>query len=782
MKKLFFSSLLILLATAAVAAVPGSWKTYLAYHNNTFNVPAGKEIYSLCDGNLFVYDTETTEVRLLSKTDGLSGKDIVRMGYSATCKQLLLIYADATIDLLEPATGDIVTLPQLREAAGAEMEMGELCVSGDMAALGVQDGLVLIDMKRQELRGYYQLGERVYAAALAEGRVYAALGNTLIACNVSDNLNDRSHWTAQCTGAIRRLLPFGGRLFLGVERGSSTMAAGLWQLIPQSDIAQPTINHLAAAYYPNGYASSTEAVFCNATSVLTYTAADPGTYSAAYNINIVWNCLTRTSDGRFWASEGTGGLVGYKGSGDKLQATGDVAGGYGPIRDLFYDMKWYNGLLAVAGGRFDPYDVNHYPGTLMTYDGQDGWKSFQEEGISTVSGVPYRDMTSIVQDPADATHYFATSNTGLYEFRDYKLVKYYSNENSPLASATKNESVAKYFIRLDGLSYDANRNLWLVNNQTDTTLRVLLNDGTWEGFSLTPIQNAPTLEKTMFDTKGRIWVCSRRTVSGHDAGLLCFDFNGTIRNTSDDRYRYISSCYNQDGTGVTLNGVYAIIQDLDDAIWIGTGDGLFVVTDPEAWFDTDFTITQVKVPRNDGTNLADYLLDGISVSAIAIDGADRKWIGTNGSGLYLVSHDGTEILQHFTAADSPLLSDNIFSIAPNPETGEVMIATDAGLCSYQGEASAAAEVLEKSNVKVYPNPVAPDYDGPVVINGLTDNADVRIVNTAGQAVAGGRSNGGTFTWDVRGQSGVRVGSGIYYIMVSDADAKRGIVAKVAVVR
>ena len=227
--------------------------------------------------------------------------------------------------------------------------------------------------------------------------------------------------------------------------------------------------------------------------------------------------------------------------------------------------------------------------------------------------------------------------------------------------------------------------------------------------------------------------------------------------------------------------MYALAEDRDGSIWVGTRSGLFIISQPDQWWEQGFYVTQIKVPRNDGTNLADYLLDGLPVTAIAIDGGGQKWIGTESNGLYMVSADGLQVLQHFTTENSPLLSDYIYSIAPHPTTGEVMIGTDQGLCSYQGQATEPATALRESNIKVYPNPVRPEYQGNVRVTGLTDNADVKVTSTNGDVVAGGRSVGGTFVWNVRDRSGGRAAPGIYYIMMSTSDGKKGVAAKVAVI-
>lgn len=197
--------------------------------------------------------------------------------------------------------------------------------------------------------------------------------------------------------------------------------------------------------------------------------------------------------------------------------------------------------------------------------------------------------------------------------------------------------------------------------------------------------------------------------------------------------------------------------------------------------DGSETFTQVKVPRNDGTNYADYLLDGISISAIAIDGGGRKWFGTDGSGVFLISADNMTQLQHFTTDNSPLLSNTIESIAVDGTSGEVFFGTDKGLCSYMSDASQASDKMDKDNVYAYPNPVRPDYTGLITVTGLTLDADVKIVTVNGTLVAEGRSNGGLFTWDGCDKSGRRVASGVYMVQTATSDGKKGTVCKIAIV-
>jgi hypothetical protein len=193
-------------------------------------------------------------------------------------------------------------------------------------------------------------------------------------------------------------------------------------------------------------------------------------------------------------------------------------------------------------------------------------------------------------------------------------------------------------------------------------------------------------------------------------------------------------------------------------------------------------LTQVKVPRNDGTNFADYLLSGVDITCIAIDGAGRKWFGTNGNGAYLISEDNMSQVEHFLPSNSNILSANIESIAINDATGEVFFGTENGLCSFVSDATQTATEMTKDNVYAYPNPVTPDYNGLITIVGLTLNADVKITSSSGKVIAQGRSNGGTFIWDGNDSSGKRVASGVYMVVTATSNGEKGTVCKIAIVK
>ena len=769
---------LVLAVRQEISAV-GEWTYYTAYQNVTASLPVDNRIYVLADGNLFYYDKSTAETTFLSRLTGLSDKGIAFMAYSDTQHCLVLAYESGNIDLLEEG-GEVINMPELKNAYADNLAVNNLFVSGDEACISTDEGLVCLNLARKEVEGYYRLGQKVYGAAVFDGLYLAALENEVYACPISGNPLDASAWQPVRSARVRYFVPFANGLYAYVEyTGESWDTAGLWWIGSADEAGNRAVVRLRSEIFTSFYTDRGSAVFINNAKAIAFSPENPTQADREWNQNNSWTNLTVDDAGVYWAACGYDGLQALAWDGAALLPTGTKLGNYGPRRDYCYYMTYAGDRLLIAGGRLDPYDTEHYPGTLMYYENR-GWTSFQENGIAEITGNPYRDMTCIAQDPRDATHHYATAaGTGLFEFRNGNFIRYFSNNNSPLVSAAPDGS--SRYVRTDGLNFDTEGNLWMVNNQCDTIIRILKADSTWSGIYIEAIADAPTCEKTLFDAAGRFWVASRRTVSNHNGGLLCLDYNGTIDNTRDDVSEYRSEVVNQNGESYTLYGVYALVEDRNGAIWFGSDVGVFVVPDPAAWFDSDFSVTQPLVPRNDGTNYADYLLNGVSVTALAVDGGNRKWIGTGGSGLYLVNADGTEVLEQFTMENSPLPSNNIYSLAVNAITGEVMVGTEKGLVSYNAGVTVPAPALEKSNVKVYPNPVRPEYNGSVTVTGLIEGADVKVTNVAGQVVAGGVAEGGSFIWDARLSNGNRVPTGVYFVVVATGEGKKGLVAKVVVI-
>lgn len=450
----------------------------------------------------------------------------------------------------------------------------------------------------------------------------------------------------------------------------------------------------------------------------------------------------------------------------------------GPKYNRFFFMQYLNDRLYSTGGAFEPGAIGlNQPGTIQILK-KDEWSIFQDE-LDKITGYYYHDMNCLAVDPKNPEHVFVGGRAGLYEFLDGKLKKYFNKENSllrPTINTNNNEDLGNDYVPIQGLIFDRKNNLWILNCGTrETSLLKLSPDGTMTDHSKPELMNGKltlqVMRRPILDSRGLIWFVNNHYEA---PGLFCY-------NPETDKLSVFKNFKNQDGSPIMVIQMRCVVEDAYQNIWVGTNVGPLRLNVDQMQNPSEAVFEQIKIPRNDGTNLADYLLAGVDISSIAIDGGGRKWFGTNGNGVYLISADNMKQVQHFLSSNSKLLSNDIESIAINDKTGEVFIGTEKGLCSYMSDATKPSDNPGGEDTYAYPNPVRPNYTGLITVVGLAFNSDVKIVTTNGVLVAKGTSNGGTFTWDGNDLNGKRVASGVYMVQTADQEGNNGTVCKIAVV-
>ncbi|WP_455084474.1 type IX secretion system anionic LPS delivery protein PorZ [Prevotella pallens] len=448
----------------------------------------------------------------------------------------------------------------------------------------------------------------------------------------------------------------------------------------------------------------------------------------------------------------------------------------GPKYNRFFFMQYLNNRLYTTGGAFEPGAIGvNQPGTIQVLKNGE-WDIYQDE-LDKITGYYYHDMNCLAVDPKNPEHVFAGGRAGLYEFLNGKLKRYFNKDNSLLRpSVHKGIELGNDYVVIQGLVFDRKNNLWILNSGTKTTSLLKLSpDGTMTDYSKPQLMNKGlslhVMRRPILDSRGLIWFVN----SHYEApGLFCY-------NPETDKLNVYNNFKNQDGSSIMVIQMRCVVEDAYQNIWVGTNVGPLRLTTEQMKNPSEAIFEQIKIPRNDGTNLADYLLAGVDISCMAIDGGGRKWFGTNGNGVYLISADNMKQVQHFLSDNSKLISNNIESIAINDKTGEVFIGTDKGLCSYMSDATKPSDNPGGEETYAYPNPVRPNYTGLITVVGLAFNSDVKIVTTNGVLVAKGTSNGGTFTWDGNDLNGKRVASGVYMVQTSDQEGNNGTVCKIAIV-
>ncbi|HJW17159.1 MAG TPA: two-component regulator propeller domain-containing protein, partial [Flavisolibacter sp.] len=416
-----------------------------------------------------------------------------------------------------------------------------------------------------------------------------------------------------------------------------------------------------------------------------------------------------------------------------------------------------NTFYAAAGAVNDSWNYQYNPNGI--YQLKDGyWTSFNRYHNPSLD--PVLDIISIAPDGRDGTLWGGSFGGGLVHLGADNSVKIFK-QDSPLEAIPGDPGS----YRVSGLAFDQEHNLWISNFGASHPLHVLKNDGSWQSYTIPVNLNLNAVGRIIIDDASQKWI---QAPLGN--GLLVFNDNGTIDNTSDDKWKLYTG--SRGAGNLPSNDVTALAKDKNGFIWVGTTNGIGVIQCP---FDALTSGCEAIWPVIREGNFANYLFKGEVVKSIAVDGADRKWVATS-SGAWLVNSEGDKVLIHFTQENSPLLSNNVIEIAIDGKTGEVYFATDKGICSYRSDATEAQ--ADQGNVLVFPNPVPPGYNGPIAIKGLPENSIAKITELNGRLVYQVRSLGGQAIWNGRDYKGRKVASGIYIVIASDEQQQQKAVTKI----
>jgi hypothetical protein len=623
------------------------------------------------------------------------------------------------------------------------------------AYLSTAFGLVVVDIKRKEIKDTYNREVDTRSVCRYGDYWYAITMTGVKKASISTNLSDPNNWKVaeeipQYFQSAKKILVFKDRFCFMI-----------W-------------DH---AYYldDNGGAVSLSEHSARQMTVLNgqlilVTTEDISFYLDLQNkIQIPANVYfvdCRNSKNQYWLAAGNDGLTVIKKQADPSDFTTDISGIKinSPKRNLNFYMTCAGNKLLIVGGSRDANRLD-IPGTLMVYE-NGKWFNFDEDTIAKKTGLPCLDFMSVAVDPRDPNHYFVASwGEGLYEFRNNEFVYLHTESNSALQSAVLGSD---RYIRVDGLAYDKDNNLYMVNagGIVRNTLVALSNQNEWESFFVENFIGAQA-NKIMISKSGQKWMNIWRLAS---AGIVVVDKNNEL---------LASSSVFKDQSGREFNATYYldIVEDMNGTIWVATDNGPISFSSADQVANKVCTRIILSDEREDGF----YPLDGLRVTSIAVDGANRKWFGTDNSGVFVMDQsEGSIRIDNYNTDNSYILSNNVNSIAVNQETGEVFIGTDMGLCSYMGEAIAGK--ADYSNVYAYPNPVKPASDSRVVITGLVQNSTVKITDMAGNLIKEGTSLGGQYIWNCTDRHDAIVKAGIYLVFASTSDGIQGVVTKIMVIK
>ena len=762
---LIFLPLLTLQKTTAQSSSPalGEWQVHVPNNRAKAIAEVDGKIYCATEDGFFLYDKAYNQLQILSKVNGFHDTNISALGYEPETKTLLIAYENTNIDLIQDS--EIININDIfRKDISGEKQIYHLYFYNKVAYVSGSFGMVLLDLVKLEIKDTYSnLGPGgqslpIYASTLLNDSLYLATANGILAARITNNnLLDYRNWRTftladglppATNTDFRTIATFNNKIYAGINKKALYRYNGQRWTATSVSLENKVCYALKTFQDYLWIIDSEQIKLLDKNNTITVKEAPHlvqprDAFPEAENV--------------YWAADYQNGLI--KVTKDQSEPFVPNGPAFNSTFELYADNKE---VIVLGGGYNQSYaPKNLTTGFSMHQNGQ--WENYNAQQYPDPSQFPaVPDLVGVVRNPVNQKLYFASYGSGLIEWEGLSKFKVYNSDNSPLVSSLP---ANKRYTRVPAIAADANGNIWVTNRSYPANgpgLHVLHPDGTWQSFSMPGLTEGNNLEKIIIDASGYKWITVAR-IGTSSPGIVVFD-------EQVNQYRHLTTS-TQIGN-LPGSNVYTLALDKDGLVWVGTDKGVAVFTEPEQVFENPDVAA--VIPIIDGRPL----LENQIITALAVDGANRKWVGTE-TGIWLFSPDGDAVISHFTSQNSPLLSDKIVDIAVNNSTGEVFISTEAGLNSYRG--TATETVGKPECALVYPNPVRPGYTGLVGISGLPNNAQVKITDITGTLVYQTQATGGTVAWDLKDLKGKRVKTGVYLAFSAYTDGRQACISKIAVV-
>lgn len=776
MKKALFIILAILPMVMKAQLAVGEWKVYPVFANNvTRMLDTPEKVYYISEGNLFSYDKNTDESYSYSVVNKLNENEIHNVYYNKENKYLLVAYKSGNIDLLYD-NGKVINMPEIKDAVlGTEKTINDVCFYENRIYVATVFGLVIFDDQK-----HHVIESGIYNQKITSIEVYA--DNILISIDWKMYISsvDTKHNTINSFANLYALRAddmkvINNKIVLITNYGNYTILR-----IGDLDVVNKKITN-----FTDVSANDVKLLNEDKEGVYTFNASTLVKFDSDGNYEKV-NLPTELQGKQIALWEGLNSVwLGDKSGISNLDISGDtitvlrdnfIPESSTSVKKVFFLHRGNSGKIYLSNsGSNDIYQTKGWQRIQINTINNGGVENITPATFtsSNKNGATYSykviaDTYKIMEDPDDADVYYVGSFwDGLCKVKNKEDITCYNWLNSTITTIA-----GGYACVAPAFDFDKNNNLWVfsaIDKTTNPALHMLSSAARKKD----EIAKTDWVSVNLGDIKGgkdnKILACKKSNMfiisdGLWDGNLVGYDTKGTYENTSDDTYMIWSKFIDQDGKNFDPIHICAVVEDKNGKVWLGTDNGVVEITKPENLTNESMTINRIKVPRNDGTQLADYLLETLYVTSIAVDGTNKKWLGTLTSGVYLVSENGDEILEHFTAENSSLPSNIIYSLECDPNSNSVFIGTDVGLVEYSSTTAPAS--ADYSNVYAYPNPVRPEFTGWITIKGLMDNSLVKIADAAGNVFYSTVSEGGMVTWDGCNADGQRVKSGVYYVFAS----------------
>lgn len=750
----------------------GQWRDHLPYDYSTNVEEFNALIFCSTPYSMFYFDRDYNAIYRLSKVNGLSDLGVSDISLNQDLGVLVVAYENTNLDLILEDFS-IINIPDIkRKEILGNKTINSIMNYGKYAYLSCGFGIVVLNVEKMEIKDTYYIGPdgtslNVLSMAHNDTEFFAATESGIYTAEIDNpNLAYFGNWTKMANAPLPNAFCnhvhfFDGNLLVNYtdpddpEDDLFILEDGTWyELDPDQCGNTYSLRNsgnqmvVSYSYFTKTYNPDLSVDL----KIYTYGDSSPAPADAF-----------KGDDGFYWIADRNKGLV--KSWADGFEREYIKPSG-APTADVF-EMAASDGKLYLVPGGLTGTWGNTWRGARLFSFIEETWKTYDQYnsiGLDTL-----RDFVSVAVDPLNSDHVFAGSwNRGVAEFKDQAIVQIINSDNSSLMP---NMIEGYPSVKVGGIVFDSENNMWMTNSGAEDIVSVKYNNGTnnngWESFNLGTGTSGIDILKIIVDPQGQKWMLPRTTQSNPNYILV---FNE--KNTQGPPFRGLKS--GAGFGGLPGSNVYCIAEDLEGEIWVGTDEGVAVFYSPQDVLTNQPSDAERILVDIDG--YVQYLLETESVKAIAIDGANRKWFGTERAGIFLLSADGTEQIHHFTEDNSPLFSNNITSLAINDETGEVFIGTAKGLISYKSDATGGDDT--NTDVYAYPNPVKPGYTGPIAIKGLVKDAIVKITDITGTIIYETRAEGGQAIWNGHNFDGRKARTGVYLVFITNDDGSESMVTKI----
>ncbi len=776
-KTIFMRNLLLViligLSSSAFAQLGmGQWRMHVSA-SQAIDVAYGDGLaLAALKTGVIEYDEAAGETKIYNDQNGLSDILVSCISYHSGTKSFFIGYDNGNIDQLY-SDGTIVNIPAVKLAAiSGNKRINSFTMRDGKVFAATGFAIIVLDPIKHEVKDTYNpfASPKNYQSILFLNDSIYALHNDGMVKAFENNplLGNPNNWSVDTRVDVpvlevsyQKAVVLNNEFYIWSRRevygGDSIMkvtAGGLQEVIGHQfdmEIAQfQLVNNKLGVSFSDSYILFNEDASIFFT-VYNYSNPSPQIKSIAYDGN------------SYWVADFKNGLVKYD-----VFGTPKMISREGPPKNDFFSINGNEGKIVVTGGTIDRVTLNFSVSGGYTMK-DENWSLYDKETQPSMWGTGIWDIGAAAINPKnlDEVAFGGYCLNGLSIANGSEITQVYGASNSILENTTLGNNMTC----ITALEYDDDGNLWIVNGYSNKILKVRTADGSWYAMSTNPLISAAFASELAIDYNGNKWV------GVYGKGLMGYKDNGTISNTSDDIIKVM-----QTGAGsgnMPSDNVTAIAVDFDNEIWVGTDNGLAVLYNSDGIFSAAGTTDVSRILVTYDGNV-EMLLGNSYISDIEVDGGNRKWIGTAESGVFLVSADGQEVISNFNKDNSPMISNVVLDMEFNQLTGELFIITDNGMVSYRADAT--YEDADYASTTVFPNPVKPDFFGPITIQGIKYGSDVKITDAAGNLVYKTTSNGGTATWNGKRLTGEDVSSGVYFIWTAPSDGKGKKVGKVVVIR